>query len=240
MTEEIASIGRLYGVGVGPGDPELLTLKAARILAEVPVIFVPQKANESDSLAKAIIRDVVSKSKTEIVGLVFPMSRDSELLAKHWYEAAETIWQYLSAGKDCAFVNLGDPLIYGTFIHVLETLKKNYPEVDVEVIPGVSSINAAAARGLVPLAVDDDRVAIISSSCEDKLIREVLENFDTVVFMKVNMTFDRVFDILEDLGLTEKCLYARRCTTEDEEIVRGISNLKGQKLDYFSLLIVRK
>jgi len=233
-------LGRLYGVGVGPGDPELLTLKAARILGEVPVIFVPKKANESDSLAKAIIRDVVSQSTPEIVELVFPMLRDNELLAKHWYEAAETIWQYLSAGKDCAFVNLGDPLIYGTFIHVLEMLKTNHPQADVEVIPGVSSINAAAARGVVPLAVDDERVAIISSSCEDKLIREVLENFDTVVFMKVNMTFDRVFDILEDLGLMEKCLYARRCTTEDEEIVRDISRLKGQKLDYFSLLIVRK
>jgi len=240
MTDGKPQPGRLYGVGVGPGDPELITLKAARVLAGVPVIFVPKKANESDSLAEAIISDVVHQSKPEIVGLVFPMTRDKALLAKYWRQAAETFWQHLSDGKDCAFVNLGDPLIYGTFIHVLDTLEKVHPEVDVEVIPGVSSVNAAAARGIVPLAIDDERVAIISSTGDKKLIRQVLESFDTVVFMKANMTFNTVFDILEEMNLTGKCLYARRCTTGDEEIIRDISRLKGQKLDYFSLLIVRK
>jgi precorrin-2/cobalt-factor-2 C20-methyltransferase len=233
-------VGRFYGVGVGPGDVELLTLKAHRILTQVPVIFVPKKTEASDSLARSIISDIVAKSEQKIVELVFPMLRDKEQLAESWRKAADIIWQHLAAGDDCAFVNVGDPLLYGTLVHVLQTLRENHPELEVEVIPGISSLNAVAAKGVVPLAVDDERVAIISSSCEDRFIRQVLESFDTVVFMKINKSFDRILDILEGLNLMGKCLFVRRCTTEEEEIVWDISRLKGRKLDYFSLLIVRR
>ncbi len=125
-------------------------------------------------------------------------------------------------------------------IHVFETLQKSHPEVGVEVIPGISSINAAAAKAIVPLASNNEHIAIISASCEDKFIRETLENFDTVVFMKVNTVFDRLLSILEELNLVEKCVYVSRCTTQDEEIIWDISKLKGEKLNYFSLLIVRR
>ena len=135
---------------------------------------------------------------------------------------------------------MGDPLLYGTFIHVLEQLRNNHPEVEVEVVPGISSLNAAAARGVVPLAVDDERVAIISSTAEDNFVKEALQRFDTVVFMKIDKTFDRILNILEELNLIAKCFYVKRCTTQDEEIVWDITQLKGQKLDYFSILIVRR
>ncbi len=233
-------IGRFYGVGVGPGEPELLTLKAYHILSEVPVIFVPLKDKTSRSYARSIIDSLVKKSEGEIIGLVFPMLRDREQLAEYWREATDSIWQHLKNGEDCAFVNVGDPLIYGTFIHVFETLKNNHPEVEVKVIPGISSINASAARTLVPLARDDEHIAIISANRGDKIIRETLENFDTIVFMKVNTIFDKVLSILEELNLTEKCVYVRRCTTQDEEIIWDIRKLKGEKVDYFSILIVRK
>jgi len=231
-------LGRFYGVGVGPGDPELVTLKAQRVLSQVVKIFVPKKTEQSVSYAKSIIADFISDDQ-EVVELVLPMLRDKKRLAAYWQQAADAIWQYLKDGDDCAFVNAGDPLLYGTFVHILETLQKNHPEVEVEVIPGISSINAAAARAIVPLASDDERIAIISGNREDKLIRETLGNFDTVVFMKINM-FDKLLTILAELKLTKKCVYVRRCTTQDEEIIRDISQLKGEKVDYFSLLIVRK
>jgi len=232
-------IGRFYGVGVGPGDPQFITLKARRILSEVPVIFVPKKDKESASLAKSIIANMISNSQ-EVVELVFPMTKDRAQLIGYWQKAAESIWHRLEQGKDCALVNLGDPLLYGTLIHIFKTLRENHPELDVEVIPGISSLSAAAAKGMVPLAIDDECVAIISSSSEDKFIRQVLESFDTVVFMKINRSFDRILDILEDLNLTGKCFYVRRCTTEEEEIVWDVSRLRGRRLDYFSLLIVRR
>jgi precorrin-2/cobalt-factor-2 C20-methyltransferase len=233
-------IGRLYGVGVGPGDPELLTLRAHHLLSRIPVIFVPLKDEKSSSYARSVIKNLVKKSDGKVVGVVLPMLRDKEKLADYWLKAAESIWQYLKKGEDCAFVNIGDPLLYGTFIHILETLQKSHPEIEVEVIPGISSISAAAARAVVPLASNDERIAIISGNREDKVIREALDNFDTVVFIKMNKVFDRLLGILEELKLVEKCVYVRRCTTQDEEIIRDISKLKGEKVDYFSLLIVRK
>ena len=240
MSEKKPGIGRLYGVGVGPGDPELLTLRAQHVLSQVPVIFVPKKTEQNESIARSIVANLAPGIEAKIVGMVLPMLRDKEQLKKYWHQAADTIWQYLARGEDCAFVNVGDPLLYGTFIHILETLKKGHPEIEVEVIPGISSINAAAARTVVPLASDNDNIAIISGNREDKVIRETLENFDTVVFMKLNNVFDKLLEILEELNLMDKCVYVRRCTTKDEEIIWDISKLKGEKVDYFSLLIVRK
>lgn len=240
MSKDKPGIGRLYGVGVGPGDPELATLKASRVLSNVPVIFVPTKAEPSESMAESIISNLSPGIESKIVRLVFPMLRDKEPLQEYWHQAADTIWRYLKNGEDGAFVNVGDPLLYGTFIHILETLKKSHPEIEAEVIPGISSINAAAARAMVPLASDDDNIAIISGNGEDRFIRNALENFDTVIFLKVNTLLDRLIGILEELNLKGKSVYVRRCTTQDEEIIHDIGSLKGKKLDYFSLLIIRK
>ena len=232
--------GRLYAIGVGPGDPELLTVKATRVLSRVSVIFAPQKDNKSQSYARRIIAGLVREPEQKVIGLVFPMLSNSKQLEGYWQKAAESIWQYLTKGEDCAFVNVGDPLLYGTFIHILEVLQKNHSEVEIEVIPGVSSINAAAAKAVVPLAVNDERIAVISGHCEDRIVIETLENFDTVVFLKVHTVFDRLLSILERMKMVEKCVYVSRCTTEDEEIIRDIGKLKGKKLDYLSLLIVRR
>jgi precorrin-2/cobalt-factor-2 C20-methyltransferase len=232
--------GRFYGVGVGPGDPELLTLKARNVLRRVPVIFVPKKARESESLAGSILSGLVDNPEQRITELVFPMTRDKGRLRKYWQKAADVIWQHLSGGEDGAFISVGDPLLYGTFIHVLEQLKTDHPEAEVEVVPGVSSISAAAAGGVMPLAVDDERIAIISSAAEDSFLKETLQQFDTIVFMKTDKTFDRIIAIIEEMNLTSKCLFVRRCTTQEEEIVRDVTRLRGRKPDYFSLLIVRR
>ena len=237
--ERKGQTGRFYGIGVGPGDPELITLKAARILSRVPVIFVPKKSAENASYARSIIAGLI-RTDQEVVELVFPMLRDREQLARHWQQAADSIWRRLERGEDCAFVNLGDPLLYGTFVHVMASLRWEHPGVEIETVPGISSISAAAAGALVPLAVEDERVAILSGQCDDGFVKETLRSFDTVVFMKVNAAFDRLLSILEELNLVGKCIYVKRCTTPDEEIITDIGKLRGQKLDYFSLLIVRR
>jgi len=240
MPEEKQPTGRLYGVGLGPGDPELLTLKAQRVLAHVPVIFVPRKSERSQGLAEAIIGNLAPGLKAKCVGLVLPMHRDQAKLRECWRQAAATVWQHLSGGQDAALVNEGDPLLYGTFIHVLRALQENHPEVQAEVVPGVSSLNAAAARAVVPLASNHENIAVISGDQEELVLRNALENFATVVFLKVNTVFDRLAGILEETGRNGGAVYVRRCGTPQEEIVRDIGQLKGEKLDYFSLLIVRQ
>ncbi|MFP3975052.1 MAG: precorrin-2 C(20)-methyltransferase [Chloroflexota bacterium] len=235
-----SKVGRLYGVGIGPGDPELLTLKAQRVLTEVPVIFVPKKSKEDESIAESIISKLIANTKAKVASITLPMLRDKEKLRESWQQAADIIWLHLERGKDGAFVNVGDPLFYGTFIHVLRTLQTSYPETDVEIIPSVSSLNAAAARAAIPLASENENIAVLSGNQKDETIRNVLENFDTVVFMKVNTVFERLHTILEEMNLKDKGIYVRKCTTEEEEIVWDIDCLHGKKLDYFSLLIVRR
>lgn len=239
MNRKSQNLGRFYGIGVGPGDPELITLKASRILSQVPLIFVPKKGDESASYARSIIANLITDQQ-EVVELVFPMLTDREQLTYYWQQAADSIWQRLERGEDCAFVNLGDPLLYGTFIPVLEIMRQEHPELEIETIPGTSSINAAAARALVPLAIDDERIAIVSGKCDDSFIKETLRNFDTVIFMKMHTVFNRLLGILEELDLIKNCVYVEKCTTQDEKIITDISQLKGRKLDYFSLLIVRR
>ncbi len=233
-------IGCLYGVGVGPGDPELLTLRACRILSRVPVVFVPQKDGESSGFARSIISGVIKSPPQRTVDLVFPMIRDRAQLAAHWKQAVDTIWEQLADGNDCAFVNVGDPLLYGTFVHVFDMLREYHPDARVEAVPGISSVSAAAARTLTSLASNNERVAIVSAADSDDFIRETLKSFDTVVFLKLPRPPDRLLDILAEMGLTEKSVYVRRCTTPDEQIVRDITRLRGASLDYFSLVLVRK
>ena len=231
--------GRLFGVGVGPGDPELVTLKAARILAQVPVIFVPKKLKESASNARSIIANLIT-DKQEVVELVLPMLKDKKQLMPHWQQAADIIWGHLAAGKDCAFANLGDPLLYGSFIYIMYTLRRKHPELNVEIIPGVSSITAAAANAVLPLAVDDDKIAILSGQYEDSFIRETLGTFDTVVFLKIPKLFDHLVEILTELNLIKKSVYVRRATMQGQEIITDLHQLKDKKPDYFSILIVRR
>jgi precorrin-2/cobalt-factor-2 C20-methyltransferase len=209
-------------------------------LSEVSVIFVPQKSEEDRSYAYSIIKDLPKKRDQKVVGLVFPMKKDSWQLLPYWEKAMKKIWEYLSKGEDCAFIAEGDPFLYGTFVYIFEIFQEQHPEAAVEVVPGISSINASSARALLPLASNEERTAILPAPYENKALREVLENFDTIILLKVHKVFDNVLNTLEKMNLADKCVYVRRCTTENEEIVRDIRKLRGVNLDYFSLLIVRR
>lgn len=235
-------MGRFYGVGVGPGDPELITLKAQRVLSQVPVIFLPQKNEQSKSFAHSIVDGLINSTSQKVELLTFPMHKDPDLLQPYWEKATQEILHHLTQGYDCAFITEGDPFLYGTFIYIFNILQERYPEVYIEVIPGISSINAASASALIPLASNKERVAIIPATYHDDMdsLRDTLIKFDTVIMLKIHKVFDKVLALLEELNLTDRCIYIRRCTTKEEEIVTDIKSLKGKTLDYLSLLIVRK
>jgi len=233
-------MAKLYGVGVGPGDPELLTLKAIRILQSVPVICVPRSSHDSDSFALSIIEGVVDKTRQEIIPLIFPMSKDKEVTKKFWDESAIIIEGKLKAGKDVACISIGDPFFYSTFIYVFENLNERLEGLAVEIVPGVSSINASSAAAVLPLAKANERVAVLPATYEKEMLSDALRNYDTIVLMKVNRVFDDVLAVLEEMGLKDKSVFISRCGTEDERIIRDIETLKGKELDYLSMIIVRK
>jgi precorrin-2/cobalt-factor-2 C20-methyltransferase len=236
--------GKLYGVGAGPGAPDLLTLRAKQVIQACPVICLPANAS-GKSYAGRIIEHLIDHKRQEILSVQFPMLRDPEQAQPARERAADQVLAHLYAGHDVAFVTEGDPLLYSTFGYVLETVKRHHPTIPVEVVPGVSSITAAAASASLPLAAWDERIAVIPAAyalthSEPGDLRTLFKVFDTVVLLKVNTIFNALLDILEELDLMQNAVFVRRCSTDLEEVVFDLERLRDQSLDYFSLVIVRK
>ena len=231
--------GCLYGVGVGPGDPELVTLKAQRVLQSVPLVCVPQADASADSFALSIARSFIDTDRQEILRFAFPTD-DAEAAADVWETAAATLAGRLRQGQDAAFITEGDPMLFSTFSYVLESIKSNYPEIAVEIIPGVSSVMAAAARASLPLVTHGQRLAILPAVYGIDDLREAIANYDTIVLMKVNRVLLDALANLESLGLAGKGIYVRRATTAREQVVQDLRQLTEEDLDYFSLLIIKR
>jgi precorrin-2/cobalt-factor-2 C20-methyltransferase len=227
-------------VGVGPGDPELLTRKAERIIREVPVICAPTGAADAASYALSIVEQFVDRSRQEVLVQVFPMKKDQAGLDAFWEEAAAQVATRVRGGEDVAFITIGDPFLYSTFLYIYRIFQERYPDIPVEIVPGISSINAAAAAAGVPLGMTSDRIAILPATYEDDELRRTFTDFDTVILMKVHRVFDRVYTLLKELGLEKHAVFVRRVGGAEEEVVTALETLTGRPLDYLSLLIVTK
>lgn len=231
--------GTLYGLGVGPGDPELITVKAFRILKDAHVIAYPNKGKGSYSYAKKIINVYINPTEKEMLPLVFPMTKDSEILEREWADTVGLIWQRLKNEKDVAFVTEGDPLFYSTFIHLMNKMKELHPEVEIKTIPGISSVNAAASRLGIPLAQGDEHVAIVPAKDDYEMMKKVLIHHDSVIFIKVAKVMKLMLRILRELDLLNKASVVTKVTSE-EEIIWNVNELDGIELDYLTLMVVRK
>jgi precorrin-2/cobalt-factor-2 C20-methyltransferase len=233
-------VARIYAVGVGPGDPELLTLKAERVLRRTPVICAPVASAGDSSHALSIVEPFLDRARQEVIVRVFPMRKDREGLDEFWEEAAATVLDRIRRGKDVAFVTIGDPFLYSTFLYLYRIFRERHPDIPIEVVPGVTSINAAAAAAGIPLAAASERIAVLPATFEEGKLRTTLMEFDTVVLMKVNRVFDQVFAMLRELGLEGNGAFIARAGTDQEQVVFDLDSLVGKKLDYLSLLIVKK
>ncbi len=254
--------GKLYVIGVGPGDPELLTFKAVRILKKVSCICVPKGKEDGSSLALSIIKKALNLDNKEIIEAHFPMRKTKERwgngvakktntptlqhsntsdceLDMKWNETVENILNRLNKGMDVAFITLGDPTIYSTFFYLYDRLFELTPELNMEIIPGVSSINAASSRAKISLGLADERIAILPANYPDNL-KETLERFDTVVLMKVHKAFDNVLQTLNEMNFQDNAVYISKAGMEDEKIFRNILDVKKEDLNYFSMMIIRK
>lgn len=230
--------GIVYGLGVGPGDPELLTLRAHRLLTSVPVVFAPAGRNGRPGLARRIVDGYLDPSRQRIEALSFALARDHAAMEAAWATAADRVAAVSAEGLDAAFVTEGDPLTYSTFAHLARTLRQRHPEVPVEAIPGVTSFAAASALALQPLVDQDELLAVIPATYVLDDLEETLRRFDTVVLLKVAGVFDRIFDLLERLDLVESALFVERAGWPEQRLTWDVRGLRGLPLDYFSLLIV--
>lgn len=231
--------GKLYGIGVGPGDPELLTLKAHRILQKVDIITAPCSRKGRTSLALKIIQQELD-CQGRVLELFFPMTHNEDTLKEYWKSAAGRIGNLLADGKDIAFITLGDPLLYSTYIYLLENLRAEESSFEIETIPGITSISASSARLNQALTTGDEKLVVIPATYEIDRLEEALREHDNIVLLKVASHYDRIIRLLEKLKLLKEAVFISRCGQPEEMVVRDLTSLTGEEIDYLSLIIIRK
>jgi len=233
------SLGTFYGIGVGPGDPELLTVKAATILGRCPHVFVPKARMDGDSVALEIARRYVHGGAC-IHELVFPMTMDREELARSWNASAGTIAEVLESGADACFLTLGDSLLYSTYIYLLRGLKALLPSVKVVTVPGITSYSAVAALTDFALGEGKEPVTIVPTADDLTAVRKALQTGGTIVLMKIGKRLADILDILEEAGAIDDAVFVARAGLPDQRVEIDLRKLRGEdpQTGYLSVILV--
>jgi len=234
------NMGTLYGVSLGPGDPGLITRRAWEVLQQDNIFWTyPIRNKKSDSYALDIALRGGLTLPDDNAALIFPMTHDKSKLAKYWLNAAQTVIEVLQTGQDVAFLVEGDASTYSTFGHLARTVNALNENINVQTIAGVTSFNAASARLQAPLADVDDTLAIIPAGYGIHIIDELLQQFDTLVLLKVKPLLDDIITLLGSHNLLEHSRFIEKAGSPEERIFDDVASLKGQKVNYLSLMIVK-
>lgn len=231
--------GTLYGIGVGPGDPELITLKAVNILRSVAVVFAAASTKNSHSLAEKIVSPHL-KEDVPVKPLGFPMTRDKNMLANAWQENAQIVVEILKEGEDAAFITLGDPMIYSTFGYLMRTIKESGHDIPIEIIPGITSYQAGAAAAGQTLAEAEESFTVISGALGAEKLKQVIDDTDSVVMLKVYRNYKEIIETLNELELNDSSVLISRCGLDGEEIVGNLKDRPENVPPYLSFLIIKK
>jgi precorrin-2/cobalt-factor-2 C20-methyltransferase len=232
-------LGTIYGIGVGPGDPELITLKGARVLGECRQVFVPKARGEGDSAALSIA-GVHLRADAEIHELVFPMITDRKELALRWEESAGQVASVLQAGEDACFLTLGDPLLYSTYIYLLRALRKILPGAKAVTVPGVTAFSAAAALSGFPIGEAKEPVTIVPTADDLQALEEALDRGGTVILMKIGKRLERLLDLLQSRDLLDKAVFVARAGQPGQRLETNLRRLRQESPEagYLSIILV--
>lgn len=224
----------LYGVGLGPGDPELMTLKAHRLISTAKVIAYPAP-DTGDSFARSIAAEVIPIGCREIP-MVMPMRTDRAPAKGVYDEAAKEIAACLSAGDDVVVLCEGDPFFYGSFMYVFERLSGRFP---CEIVPGVAAMTACAAELQRPLTSRNDVLTVIPGPLDDTAIRQHIERSEAIAIMKVGRHLPRLKALLGDMGLLSQAGYVERASLPNQKVCR-LADLPDDTAPYFSMILIYK
>jgi precorrin-2/cobalt-factor-2 C20-methyltransferase len=230
--------GKLYGVGVGPGDPELITVKAVRIIKEADIIFTAASTKNAYSLAIDIASAYVSPSVT-IERLYFPMTKDIKEVEAAWINNAKQIAKSLKQGKNAVFLTLGDPTTYSTFGYILKKMACVMPEAEIETIPGITSFHAASARLNRILVEGVESLLVTSGAYGGDSIRDI-DGVENVAIVKAYKNIKDINKALREKGLDKKCVAVSKCGRKNEEIIENIDQLEKRDPDYWTLILASK
>lgn len=229
--------GTFYGIGVGPGDPELLTVKAIDALRAIDVLIAPKTEKKSDSVALSIAQPYL-KPSVEIIYQTFPMVKDFAEETEVFKANTDEILHELQGGRNVGFATLGDPMFYSTYIYIFKLLEPC--GVKIVTIPGVPAFLAIAAQIGRPLAYGNDILTIIPATADLEAINTALDHAGATVLMKVYKNFPEVVDALQARGMIDKAVLVSRCGLDDEKIITDVAAHKQEHLNYLSTILTRR
>ena len=236
----------LIGIGVGPGDPELLTVKAVKAIQNADVIMCPASKEDRPSIALSVVSTLIDKSKNqEIIKLVFPMTKDQDVLNTTWKKNSKIMAEKVLSGKNVVYLTVGDPYLYSTWIYMHKEIESNHPSMKISVIPGIVSMFTFASKVGVSIAEGAEKVSIIPSCYDLSTVKEIAKNSETMVFLKDGRYFDQVIDLLKDAGFPDNSIFAigQDLGTENEiirKLTLGEVNDGTLTSKYFSILVVKR
>ncbi|MEL6171715.1 MAG: precorrin-2 C(20)-methyltransferase [Pseudomonadota bacterium] len=230
---ETMSKGKLYGVGLGPGDPDLMTVRAHRLISNARVIAYPKLAG-ADSFARSIAKDAIDEGAQEIV-IEVPMTTERAPAQVAYDRGAEHIKDALEAGDDVVCLCEGDPFFYGSFMYLFARLSTDF---EVEVVPGVSSVMACAARAGLPLAARNERLTVLPGPLPENELRLRIEGAESVAIMKVGRHLPKIRGVIEALGYSKEAIYVERASLAEEKICLLAD--APETAPYFSMILLTK
>lgn len=230
-------MAKFYGIGTGPGDSSLVTVKAVNTFKILDILYTPEPKKGTDSLALSIVKEYIPDT-VEIKQRHFPMNSDSVEKMAAWDQVAEEIVTDVKGGKNVGFITLGDPMIYSTYVYVMERL---IDEIEVETIPGISSFSNIASNQNFPLVMDTDPLIVIPCTMEEEKIDEALQKYDCMVLMKVYKNFKQIIEKLEKYDLIDNAILVSNSSQDREVVYKDLRDVHLQeKISYFSTILVNK
>ena len=239
-------MSQLTGIGVGPGDPDLLTVKAVNAIQNADTIMCPASAEDRPSIALSVVDSLIDKSKNqEIVKLIFPMTKDKDVLESHWKVNSKIMAEKVLSGKNVVYLTVGDPYLYSTWIYMHREISQNHPDMKITVIPGIVSMFTFASKVGISIAEGAEKVAIIPSCYDLSSVKEIAKNSEVLVFLKDGRYFDQVIELVRESGFPDDSIFAiGQDLGTDKEIIRklrlGDVNDDTLTTKYFSILVIKR
>ena len=233
------TIGTLFGIGVGPGDPELIPLKSVKTLSRVKVVFAAASTKNRHSLAINIAKPFIPQT-TSIRMLSFPMTRDKMVTFEAWAENSRTIIAELEQGEDVAFLTVGDPMTYSTYGYILKHIQALAPHVTINTIPGITSYQAAAARLNTPLVEGEESLLVTSGVKGGDRLRRLFSKPETVVFLKAYRNAQDIISAIDETEVFQECVGVTKCGQPGEEIITDPKEFINRPPNYWTLIIAKQ
>ena len=233
-------LGTFYGIGVGPGPAGYIPVASVEALRQADVVFAPRARSAETSVALQCLKGIEIPSD-RIREIEFNMDPDRSVLAEHYTLLAETIAKELCAGRNVAYLTIGDSLTYSTYGYVLAALRDRLPDLPQRTFPGITSYAAAASAVGWPLGEGKERTLILPCPEDAATLRNEIETHDIVILMKIGARLPWVLELLREMGIAEHCAFARRIGLEDELIATDAGKLCAtEAMGYLATLLIRK